>query len=182
MRLTAGHGPGDERRRPRPGHSDAVDLPRPASVPGPEPRIRAPGTSLQKPVGCGSIRLDAGGRGYLERPHSAPASRFGCGESKENAHTPAGALLNNRSGSLATTHNWVLRYADTVVTQQPGTAGRAALHGPDRLNGRVAFEEGAGLQAFPGNAVTSANAPGPALFGTYSAQPSLVDHDVTSAP
>jgi len=68
-------------------------------------------------------------------------------------------------------HNWVLWYAGTDANQRPGTTGRAALHGLDRLNGRVTFEKGSDLQTFPHNAFTGANTSPVACLRTYLPQP-----------
>ena len=68
VRLTVGNGAGDERQRPRPGHSDAVDLPGLHPCQAPDPGT-SPGNVTAEPAGCGSVRQDAGGRGCPERPH-----------------------------------------------------------------------------------------------------------------
>ncbi len=70
--ANAGHGAGDERQRP------GRDTPVPSAFypayirAGPRIHAPAPGTSLRKPAGCGSVRQDVGGRGCPERPHPSP--------------------------------------------------------------------------------------------------------------
>jgi len=95
VKLIAGRGAGDERRRPRPGRPGAVDVPGvhsgqapnpgtssrtagdagPGSSSGPGPvRRPGPGNVTAEPAGRGSVRRDAGGRGCPERPHPIPES------------------------------------------------------------------------------------------------------------
>lgn len=75
-------------------------------------------------------------------------------------------------------HNRVLWYAGTAVNQQPGTTGRAPFHGPDRLNGRVTFEKGAGLQTVFRNAVTCADRSGASCLRAYLARAGLLSEGI----
>jgi hypothetical protein len=87
VRLTAGHGAGDERQRPRPGHFDAVNLP--ACIRArPRIRARALGMSLQK---TGRLRSSPPRRGRTWLPGaSAPCPGItlsDASEQEERAHS-----------------------------------------------------------------------------------------------